>query len=97
VTDNRKYYRAGGYRLFDFMVIGTIVICLFVIGLAGAMVIRPIKVSNICETTDNTTHIGVLGMLRMARTGFNKNNKNLEHYYPDMGVGPQESSRPSLE
>ena len=89
--------RLGGYRLLDLAVIGAMVICLFVIGLAGAVVIRPIEISNISETTDNTSHGGVLGMLRMARTGSDKNNKNLVHYYPGMGVGPQESSRPSLE
>ena len=41
--------RLGGYRLLDLAVIGAMVICLFVIGLAGAMVIRPIEVSKISE------------------------------------------------
>jgi len=41
--------RLGGYRLLDLQVIGAMVICLFVIGLAGAMVIRPIEVSKISE------------------------------------------------
>ena len=41
--------RLGGYRLLDLAVIGAMVICLFVIGLAGAMVIGRSKVSKISE------------------------------------------------
>ena len=41
--------RLGGYRLLDSMVIGAMVICLFVIGLAGAVVIGRSKVSKISE------------------------------------------------
>ena len=41
--------RLGGYRLLDLQVIGAMVICLFVIGLAGAMVIGRSKVSKISE------------------------------------------------
>ena len=41
--------RLGGYRLLDSMVIGAMLTCLFVIGLAGAMVVRPIEVSKISE------------------------------------------------
>jgi len=41
--------RLGGYRLLDLAVIGAMVICLFVIGLAGAMVIGRSKISQISE------------------------------------------------
>ena len=48
--------RAGGYRAWA--VIGAILIGLAVIGLAGAMVISPIKVSNISETFMGLDGIG---------------------------------------
>ncbi len=41
--------RLGGYRTLDLQVIGAMVICLFVIGLAGAVVIGRHKVSKISE------------------------------------------------
>ena len=88
---SRVHYRSvrlAGYRVLAFWVIGAILIVLGVIGLAGAMVIRPVKVSKISENitgrdsagpvTDqdpeiqkiiNNYYPGVLGGLRMSRTG----------------------------
>ena len=79
VSDNRSV-RGGSYRLFDLMVIGAMLIGLTVIGLAGVMVIRPIKVSNISgrdigQSPENSKiseniidyYPGVLGQLRLAR------------------------------
>jgi hypothetical protein len=56
------------------MVIGAMVICLFVIGLAGAMVIRPIEVSKISE---NITGRDLAGRAPQV-TGPN----NYPDYYP---------------
>ena len=72
--------RLGGYRLLDLAVIGAMVICLFVIGLAGAMVIRPIEVSKISENItgrDGTQPSQVTGQ----PTDFNK---NYADYYPGL-------------
>ena len=72
--------RLGGYRLLDLAVIGAIVICLFVIGLAGAMVIRPIEVSKISENItgrDGTQPSQVTGQ----PTDFTK---NYSDYYPGL-------------
>ena len=95
---SRVHYRSvrlAGYRVLAFWVIGAILIVLGVIGLAGALVIRPIKVSKISEnitgrdsagqvmSTESSPVMrpdyyrgyyqgapyGLLGMLRMARTG----------------------------
>lgn len=74
--------------MLAFWVIGAILIVLGVIGLAGALVIRPIKVSKISENISgrdlagqvidqdpeiqkiiNNYYPGVIGGLRMARTG----------------------------
>jgi hypothetical protein len=71
--------RLGGYRLLDLAVIGAIVICLFVIGLAGAMVIGRSKVSKIYDNiTGQALEVtgpdyyrvyypgGILGLLRVS-------------------------------
>ena len=70
---------AGGYRTLT--VIGAILIGLVVIGLAGAMVIRPLKVSNKIENISGRDpgqdskisknlgyYQGFLGVYRMAHT-----------------------------
>ena len=61
---------AGGYRAWA--VIGAILIGLMVIGLAGAMVIRPLKVSN---NSENIT--GLDG----TWNGFTEISENNENYY----------------
>ena len=51
---SRVHYRSvrlAGYRVLAFWVIGAILIVLGVIGLAGALVIKPIKVSKISENS----------------------------------------------
>ena len=71
--------RAGGYRAWA--VIGAILIGLAVIGLAGAVVIRPLKVSNNFENINGRDpgrdskfsenpgyYQGFLGVYRMAHT-----------------------------
>lgn len=67
--------RLGGYRLLDLQVIGAMVICLFVIGLAGAVVIGRSKVSKI---SDNITgQDGAGRALQVTGTS----------YYPDYYPG----------
>jgi len=67
--------RLGGYRLLDLAVIGAMVICLFVIGLAGAVVIGRSKVSKI---SDNITGRDMAGRA-LEVTG--------PSYYPDYYPG----------
>ena len=72
--------RLGGYRLLDLQVIGAMVICLFVIGLAGAVVIGRSKVSKISENItgrDGTQTSQVTGQ----PTNFTK---NYSDYYPGL-------------
>jgi hypothetical protein len=72
--------RLGGYRLLDLAVIGAMLTCLFVIGLAGAMVIRPIEVSKISDNItgrDGTQSSQVTGQ----PTDFTK---NYSDYYPGL-------------
>ena len=85
-SQSRASYRTGwlgGYRLLDLAVTGAMLIGLAVIGLAGAMVIRPTKVSNNnenftgqdSEISENLNYYpkpgyaGILGQLRLSRSG----------------------------
>ena len=81
---SRVHYRSvrlAGYRVLAFWVIGAILIVLGVIGLAGALVIRPVKVSKISENIlgrdlagpdsqvmgPDYYPVGILGWMRMAK------------------------------
>lgn len=72
--------RLGGYRLLDLQVIGAMVLCLFVIGLAGAMVIRPIEVSKI---SDNITGRDGAGQASKISENFSETETTIQVYnYP---------------
>ena len=72
--------RLGGYRLLDLPVIGAMVICLFVIGLAGAVVIGRSKISQISE---NITGRDGAGQASKISENFSETKTTIQVYnYP---------------
>lgn len=82
--------------MLAFWVIGAILIVLGVIGLAGALVIRPIKVSKISENSRGRDMTQVSQLTGQSK----ENQKIINNYYPGViqmlrmaRTGPQSSGR----